>query len=308
MGSRHTLEDFGKVLTELLCDVADFARRHCCEDSMSTYSVLQDDLSLVYLRRAVGGLSRQGRSSQSKSDLDGEKKISYQRMHQIGRQQEKQSRKNADQKVLLGQLPYHHTKTFDSGEEARKVLASYGSMDVIVEKVRSVEREDDLENPKFASDASDAEKSILVDAKGSTILEGQSGMNTMLSKKAEQQKDEVGMIKESTIGTAHFQHEPEKLEMHLVDILSMWAGRRPLKGVEPQNTNRCYSCEFLEGCEWRRAKGQERLMQYYGEGKWQSKPSSSDDSSEKERRQEFEVKTEELLWSQVADLPEDLQW
>lgn len=95
-------------------------------------------------------------------------------------------------------------------------------------------------------------------------------------------------IKDFIIGTVKFEHNSKELEEHLVDVMSMWQGGRPLRGVTLEQTWRCNHCEYLNDCEWRQIKAKEKLQEA------------------RQRRKKVE---DEAIWSQFDDdLPDDLEW
>ncbi|CBQ68958.1 conserved hypothetical protein [Sporisorium reilianum SRZ2] len=55
----------------------------------------------------------------------------------------------------------------------------------------------------------------------------------------------------SIIGRVSFAHDPRALDIHLRRAISMWKGERALVGVAPDQTRRCWTCEWMHGCEWR---------------------------------------------------------
>lgn len=93
--------------------------------------------------------------------------------------------------------------------------------------------------------------------------------------------------KDSIIGTVRFQHDTHQLQEHLVDMMEMWRGKRPLRGVTVEQTWRCNHCEYQADCEWRQLKAEESLQQAIN------------------KRQKSE---DEVMWSQVEEFPDDLEW
>ncbi|KIK99480.1 hypothetical protein PAXRUDRAFT_822717 [Paxillus rubicundulus Ve08.2h10] len=59
------------------------------------------------------------------------------------------------------------------------------------------------------------------------------------------------------IGTKEFRMNDDQLDAHLADVLQWWFGSRPARGVEVAQTNRCFTCEYRESCEWREKKARE---------------------------------------------------
>ncbi|GAA5862721.1 hypothetical protein JCM3774_001896 [Rhodotorula dairenensis] len=61
------------------------------------------------------------------------------------------------------------------------------------------------------------------------------------------------------IGVDTFEYTPGDLDLWLDSVLAYWNGRRPPEGVALAQVNRCRSCEFEDGCEWREMKAQQLL-------------------------------------------------
>ncbi|GAA6063246.1 hypothetical protein JCM10212_000348 [Sporobolomyces blumeae] len=59
------------------------------------------------------------------------------------------------------------------------------------------------------------------------------------------------------IGTTVFQYSSEQLLAYLDKVLSYWHSERPAIGVSIEQVSRCRSCEFEDGCEWRKLKADE---------------------------------------------------
>ncbi|KAF5368532.1 hypothetical protein D9758_002158 [Tetrapyrgos nigripes] len=59
------------------------------------------------------------------------------------------------------------------------------------------------------------------------------------------------------IGTKEFTFDGKFLEEYLQDVLQWWTGARKPRGVSLQQTWRCSSCEYRQGCEWREQKAKE---------------------------------------------------
>ncbi|KAF9245884.1 exonuclease V [Melanogaster broomeanus] len=59
------------------------------------------------------------------------------------------------------------------------------------------------------------------------------------------------------IGTKEFRMNDSLLDAHLADVLEWWHGARPARGVEVTQTNRCFTCEYRDSCEWREKKAKE---------------------------------------------------
>ncbi|KAF9225569.1 hypothetical protein BS17DRAFT_700546 [Gyrodon lividus] len=62
------------------------------------------------------------------------------------------------------------------------------------------------------------------------------------------------------IGTKEFRMNDGQLDVHLADVLQWWIGARPARGVEVAQTNRCFTCEYQETCEWREKKAKETAI------------------------------------------------
>ncbi|GAA5989834.1 hypothetical protein JCM10908_002339 [Rhodotorula pacifica] len=56
------------------------------------------------------------------------------------------------------------------------------------------------------------------------------------------------------IGVDRFQNSPHELDAWIESVLAYWTGQRPPEGVTLAQVNRCRSCEFEDGCEWREMK------------------------------------------------------
>ncbi|EJC98675.1 uncharacterized protein FOMMEDRAFT_161506 [Fomitiporia mediterranea MF3/22] len=59
------------------------------------------------------------------------------------------------------------------------------------------------------------------------------------------------------LGTKKFQYDAALLNAHLSSVLAWWHGKRPAHGVTIEETGRCNSCEYKDGCEWREQKALE---------------------------------------------------
>ncbi|KAF9074927.1 exonuclease V a 5' deoxyribonuclease-domain-containing protein [Rhodocollybia butyracea] len=59
------------------------------------------------------------------------------------------------------------------------------------------------------------------------------------------------------IGTKEFEVDQRVLDEHLTDIMKWWNGDRKPRGVTLDQTERCFSCEYRNGCEWREQKAKE---------------------------------------------------
>ncbi|SPO30726.1 uncharacterized protein UTRI_05343 [Ustilago trichophora] len=56
------------------------------------------------------------------------------------------------------------------------------------------------------------------------------------------------------IGIVTFTYDPLILDKYLHRMIAMWKGERALVGVSLDQTRRCWTCEWMEGCEWRSAQ------------------------------------------------------
>jgi exonuclease V len=93
--------------------------------------------------------------------------------------------------------------------------------------------------------------------------------------------------RDTIIGTVRFEHDAQQLQEHLIDVMAMWQGKRALRGVKVDQTWRCNHCEYQTGCEWRQMKADESLQR----------------SLEKRQAQE-----DLAMWSQLDDLPDEMEW
>ncbi|KAH7886022.1 exonuclease V a 5' deoxyribonuclease-domain-containing protein [Phlebopus sp. FC_14] len=59
------------------------------------------------------------------------------------------------------------------------------------------------------------------------------------------------------IGVKKFMMDDYQLDSYLDDVLQWWHGARPARGVDIAQSNRCFTCEYRESCEWRERKAQE---------------------------------------------------
>ncbi|KIJ66183.1 hypothetical protein HYDPIDRAFT_128779 [Hydnomerulius pinastri MD-312] len=62
------------------------------------------------------------------------------------------------------------------------------------------------------------------------------------------------------IGTKEFLMNDGQLDTHLANVLEWWLGTRPARGVEVAQSNRCFTCEYRESCEWREQKAAEAAL------------------------------------------------
>ncbi|KAF8522852.1 exonuclease V a 5' deoxyribonuclease-domain-containing protein [Gautieria morchelliformis] len=63
------------------------------------------------------------------------------------------------------------------------------------------------------------------------------------------------------IGQKRFTYDDVMLDAHLTNILQWWHGERDPRGVTVEESSRCYTCEYMSGCEWREKKAREALEQ-----------------------------------------------
>ncbi|KAI0017210.1 exonuclease V [Xylariomycetidae sp. FL0641] len=57
------------------------------------------------------------------------------------------------------------------------------------------------------------------------------------------------------LGNNSFPNNPEALDGYLKDNLEWWRGEREARGIRSiEETYKCHSCEFAEGCQWRKDK------------------------------------------------------
>lgn len=61
----------------------------------------------------------------------------------------------------------------------------------------------------------------------------------------------------SIIGIEKFTMSNQELDEWLTQVALLWKGERSPKGVSLEQTNRCRTCEFEEGCEWLVLKAEE---------------------------------------------------
>jgi len=59
------------------------------------------------------------------------------------------------------------------------------------------------------------------------------------------------------IGRICFQHDDKALDDYVTSVLKWWHGERDPVGVSMQDVHRCYTCEYMTGCEWREDKARE---------------------------------------------------
>ncbi|KAF8340468.1 uncharacterized protein EI90DRAFT_2906604, partial [Cantharellus anzutake] len=59
------------------------------------------------------------------------------------------------------------------------------------------------------------------------------------------------------IGSDKFQYDPHFLDAYVIRVLAFWRGQRDAEGVDIEDSHRCDSCGFRNGCEWREVKANE---------------------------------------------------
>lgn len=62
------------------------------------------------------------------------------------------------------------------------------------------------------------------------------------------------LLQGAVIGCESFTFDAVELDDWLLSATSLWKGERAAVGVSIEQTNRCRTCEFEDGCEWRTAK------------------------------------------------------
>ncbi|KAH8111850.1 exonuclease V a 5' deoxyribonuclease-domain-containing protein [Phellopilus nigrolimitatus] len=122
------------------------------------------------------------------------------------------------------------------------------------------------------TEPADAEESILSESPmtrkrkrrtpwtSSTSVDVSSGDETL----AKDEREVEGLtvmqpLPSNIIGTKKFQYNAPFLDAYMGRILHWWHGQRAPVGVDIENTGRCNSCEYKNGCEWREQKAQEFL-------------------------------------------------
>ncbi|KAF8560133.1 hypothetical protein OG21DRAFT_1492534 [Imleria badia] len=61
------------------------------------------------------------------------------------------------------------------------------------------------------------------------------------------------------IGKKEFKMNDDELDARIADVLQWWFGARPARGVDVGQTNRCFTCEYQDSCEWREQKAKESV-------------------------------------------------
>ncbi|KAK4046437.1 hypothetical protein OIO90_006569 [Microbotryomycetes sp. JL221] len=65
--------------------------------------------------------------------------------------------------------------------------------------------------------------------------------------------DAAGVV----IGTVRFKMDSDALDAWLADAVKLWKSERLPRGVDLNQTKRCRTCEFEDGCDWRTSKALE---------------------------------------------------
>lgn len=65
----------------------------------------------------------------------------------------------------------------------------------------------------------------------------------------------------AVIGIRRFGYDRVTLDRFLQRSLEYWRGKREPEGVAIEDVNRCLSCEYMDGCEWRAKKAEEFMAQ-----------------------------------------------
>lgn len=68
-----------------------------------------------------------------------------------------------------------------------------------------------------------------------------------------------GQEEGSVIGTEKFLYKEEDMMEYVNNTVAFWTGREP-KGVSLEETSKCRSCEFQDGCEWLAVKAEEHAV------------------------------------------------
>ncbi|OBZ79642.1 putative exonuclease V, mitochondrial [Grifola frondosa] len=69
-------------------------------------------------------------------------------------------------------------------------------------------------------------------------------------------------VKARILGKKEFAVDDAFLDEYLDSVLLWWLGRRPPHGVDIEQTRRCLSCEYQNGCEWREMKADEAIRKF----------------------------------------------
>jgi len=90
--------------------------------------------------------------------------------------------------------------------------------------------------------------SYMIQAFAQTMPAGAASIGSVL--KAEYRDASTGDI----MGVKTFAYDKDVINEYLNDGLKWWRGERESRGVDVEEAYKCRSCEFNEGCEWRKAK------------------------------------------------------
>lgn len=61
------------------------------------------------------------------------------------------------------------------------------------------------------------------------------------------------------LGSQLFKYEEEEVEKWTADQFAWWQGQRQPRGVDIEEAYKCKSCEFVDGCGWRKSKIEEAV-------------------------------------------------
>lgn len=104
------------------------------------------------------------------------------------------------------------------------------------------------------------------------------------------------------IGIVSFTHDAQTLDAYLECILLLWNGQRQPVGVAPHQTRRCWTCEWIQGCEWRAKQAQRsvltgRSQSGIGEARVGVQLELSQDATEVRDVQHAKKEQEDEFWS-----------
>lgn len=121
------------------------------------------------------------------------------------------------------------------------------------------------------------------------------------------QENEDRVEKTNIIGIVTFPYNPSLLDAYLEKMIAMWKGERSLVGVSVDQTRRCWTCEWIEGCEWRIS----RSLLYQSKAREKSmarvlietcsNPVPKEKDEVQEERETAEVEGEDEFWSNLAE-------
>ncbi|KAJ7638348.1 exonuclease V [Roridomyces roridus] len=115
----------------------------------------------------------------------------------------------------------------------------------------------------FDTDLANALRMSLLDrsVEAPEALPGEFGRLRVVNQRAGQHQDGRPQMSTETeakiIGTKEFPNNDAMLDEFLDSALQWWQGTRKARGVSVRQTNRCYSCEYHNDCEWREEKAEE---------------------------------------------------